>query len=99
MNYYLRELQAIITIIVFVTPLLAVLLVMPLESNYPYMEAKGRELTERDVDRLLSLYKDLVAKYTRLCKAIDCLPNSEREPILRHLKMQETGSLVVSQRH
>ncbi|MED6167248.1 Vacuolar protein sorting-associated protein 9A, variant 3 [Stylosanthes scabra] len=66
--------------------------VMLLESNYPYMDAQSRELKERDVDRLLSLYKDLVVKYTALCEAIDCLPNSQKEPILSQLKMQETGS-------
>ncbi|XP_015953107.1 vacuolar protein sorting-associated protein 9A [Arachis duranensis] len=71
--------------------------VMSLESNYPYMEARSGELKERDVDRLLSLYKDLVLKYTALCKAIDCLPISEKEPILGHLKMQETVSLVAPQ--
>ncbi|KAI4324029.1 hypothetical protein L6164_023597 [Bauhinia variegata] len=55
-------------------------------SNYPYLEAKTGELTVRDVDRLLGLYKDVVTKYTSLCKAISFLSTSEREPLLRHLE-------------
>lgn len=39
-------------------------------SNYPYMEAEAGELTVKDVERLLSLYKDVVTKYTTLCKAV-----------------------------
>ncbi|KAF3966062.1 hypothetical protein CMV_009797 [Castanea mollissima] len=33
-------------------------------SNYPYMDAEAGELTVGDVERLLSLYKDVVTKYT-----------------------------------
>ncbi|KAL5763412.1 hypothetical protein ACOSP7_019676 [Xanthoceras sorbifolium] len=33
-------------------------------SNYSYMEVEAGELTVRDVERLLSLYKDVVTKYT-----------------------------------
>jgi len=63
-------------------------------SNYPYMEAKGKELTVGDVDMLLSDYKDLVAKYTILCKAISCLSTSERQPLLRQIEKQSAGTLL-----
>ncbi|KAL2335862.1 hypothetical protein Fmac_010308 [Flemingia macrophylla] len=63
-------------------------------SNYPYMEAKSKELTVGDVDILLSHYKDLAAKHTILCKAISCLSTSEREPLLRHLEKQGAGTLM-----
>ncbi|KAK5813922.1 vacuolar protein sorting-associated protein 9A-like [Gossypium arboreum] len=39
-------------------------------SNYPYMEAEAGELTVGDVERLLSLYKDVVTKYTSLCNTV-----------------------------
>ncbi|KAJ8759510.1 hypothetical protein K2173_007127 [Erythroxylum novogranatense] len=38
--------------------------------NYPYMEAEPGELTVEDVERLLKLYKDVVTKYTSLCKTV-----------------------------
>ncbi|KAF2296986.1 hypothetical protein GH714_014121 [Hevea brasiliensis] len=38
--------------------------------HYPYMEAEAGELTVKDVERLLSLYKDVVTKYTSLCSAV-----------------------------
>lgn len=63
-------------------------------SNYPYMEAKSKELTVGDVDMLLSDYKDLVAKYTILCKAISCLSTSEREPLLRQIEKQSAETLL-----
>ncbi|RDY00378.1 Vacuolar protein sorting-associated protein 9A, partial [Mucuna pruriens] len=68
-------------------------------SNYPYMEAKSKELTDGDVDMLLSDYKDLVAKYTILCKAISCLSTSEREPLLRHLQNNGQGTLLSQDQH
>ncbi|XP_059631056.1 vacuolar protein sorting-associated protein 9A-like isoform X1 [Cornus florida] len=40
------------------------------ELNYPFIEAEAGELTVGDVERLLSLYKDVVKKYTGLCKVI-----------------------------
>ncbi|XP_022718192.1 vacuolar protein sorting-associated protein 9A-like [Durio zibethinus] len=49
-------------------------------SNYPYMEAEAGELTVGDVERLLSLYKDLVTKYNSLCNAV------------RHLSISKTVS-------
>ncbi|XP_020232709.1 vacuolar protein sorting-associated protein 9A isoform X1 [Cajanus cajan] len=64
-------------------------------SNYPYMEAKSKELTVGDVDTLLNHYKDLVAKHTILCKAISFLSTSEREPLLRHLEKQGAGTLIL----
>ncbi|KAJ7982562.1 vacuolar protein sorting-associated protein 9A-like [Quillaja saponaria] len=63
------------------------------KSDYPYLEAKAGELTVRDVDRLLSLYKDVVSKYTNLCKAVSHLPLSQREPLLPHLQ----GNLCTTQ--
>ncbi|GAU16351.1 hypothetical protein TSUD_117000 [Trifolium subterraneum] len=62
-------------------------------SNYPYMEAKSKDLEMGDVDILLNKYKDLVAKYTILCKAINCLSVSEKEPLLHRLEMQGAGSI------
>ena len=34
------------------------------------MEAEAGELTAKDVEKLLSLYKDVVAKYTSLSRAV-----------------------------
>ncbi|KAK2385852.1 vacuolar protein sorting-associated protein 9A [Trifolium repens] len=62
-------------------------------SNYPYMEAKSKDLEMGDVDILLHQYKDLVSKYTILCKAINCLSVSEKEPLLHQLEMQGAGSI------
>ncbi|KAG6738669.1 hypothetical protein POTOM_058291 [Populus tomentosa] len=45
-------------------------LVLTCRSNYPYMEAEPGELTVEDVERLLSLYKDVVTKYSSLCRAV-----------------------------
>lgn len=55
-------------------------------SNYPYMEAEAGELTVRDVERLLSLYKDVVTKYTTLCKAVRSFPPRKTEPSIRQLQ-------------
>ncbi|KAE8699097.1 Vacuolar sorting protein 9 domain isoform 3 [Hibiscus syriacus] len=52
------------------------------ELNYPYMEAEAGELTVGDVERLLSLYKDVVTKYTSLCSTV------------RHLSVSKTVSPV-----
>ncbi|XVE60662.1 hypothetical protein DITRI_Ditri05aG0146400 [Diplodiscus trichospermus] len=49
-------------------------------SNYPFMEAEAGELTVGDVERLLSLYKDVVTKYNSLCSNI------------RHLSISKTVS-------
>ena len=70
---------------------------MPLQGlKYPYLESKSGDMTMRDVDRLLSLYKDVVHKYTTLCRAISHLSTSEREPLLRHLELQGADSILAS---
>lgn len=47
-------------------------------SNYPYMDAEAGQLTVKDVEKLLSVYKDVVTNYTRLCKAIRDVPVIEK---------------------
>ncbi|KAB1211006.1 Vacuolar protein sorting-associated protein 9A [Morella rubra] len=49
-------------------------------SNYPYMDAEAGDLTVEDVERLLSLYKDVVTKYTNLSTAVRHLSTSKTEP-------------------
>ncbi|KAK9271105.1 hypothetical protein L1049_026694 [Liquidambar formosana] len=68
-------------------------------SNYPFMEADAGELTVGDVERLLSLYKDVVTKYASLCRAVKHLSISKTEspvPVLKEnkaeLKMPEGRS-------
>lgn len=52
-------------------------------SNYPFMEAEAGELTVGDVETLLSLYKDVVTKYTNLCRVVKRLSMSKTEtPVL-----------------
>ncbi|KAL9344997.1 hypothetical protein Peur_062672 [Populus x canadensis] len=51
-------------------------------SNYPYMEAEPGELTVEDVERLLSLYKDVVTKYSSLCRAVRYPSATRTEPSL-----------------
>ncbi|XP_010665496.1 vacuolar protein sorting-associated protein 9A isoform X3 [Vitis vinifera] len=58
-------------------------LMMAGTSNYPFMEAEAGELTVGDVETLLSLYKDVVTKYTNLCRAVKRLSMSKTEtPVL-----------------
>ncbi|KAH9726048.1 VPS9 domain-containing protein [Citrus sinensis] len=38
--------------------------------GYPFMEAEASQLTTGDVEKLLSVYKDVVRKYTNLCRAV-----------------------------
>lgn len=38
--------------------------------GYPFMEAEACQLTTGDVEKLLSVYKDVVRKYTNLCRAV-----------------------------
>lgn len=57
-------------------------------SNYPYMEAKSKDLAMEDVDILLHQYKELVSKHTILCKAINGLTVLEKESLLHQLEMQ-----------
>ncbi|KAL5776030.1 hypothetical protein ACOSP7_008956 [Xanthoceras sorbifolium] len=54
--------------------------------NYPYMEAEAGELTVGDVERLLSLYKDVVTKYTSLCRAVRHVPVTKKVPAAPHLE-------------
>ncbi|GMY07978.1 vacuolar protein sorting-associated protein 9A-like isoform X1 [Fagus crenata] len=53
-------------------------------SNYPYMDVEAGELTVGDVERLLSLYKDVVTKYTSLCKAVRHISLSKTETPVPH---------------
>ncbi|CAK9182919.1 unnamed protein product [Ilex paraguariensis] len=55
-------------------------------SSYPFMEAEAGELTVGDVERLLSLYKDVVKKYTNLCRAFGQFPISQIEKINLNLE-------------
>ncbi|KAJ4835481.1 hypothetical protein Tsubulata_029622 [Turnera subulata] len=56
-------------------------------SNYPYMEAKPGDLTVEDVERLLSLYKDVVTKYTSLCGTV------------QQLSLSRTASSPIMEQH
>lgn len=47
--------------------------------NYPFMEAEVGELTVGDVERLLRVYKDVVTKYTSLCRAVRHISMSKLE--------------------
>lgn len=44
------------------------------------MEAEAGELTVKDVEKLLSLYKDVVTKYTSLCSAVRRISESGKVP-------------------
>jgi len=46
------------------------------------MEAEPGELTVEDVERLLSLYKDVVRKYSSLCRAVRYPSATRTEPSL-----------------
>ncbi|XP_058721954.1 vacuolar protein sorting-associated protein 9A-like [Vicia villosa] len=63
-------------------------------SNYPYMEAKSKDLEMEDVDILLHHYKELVSKHTILCKAINGLTVLEKESLLHQIEMQGAGSVI-----
>ncbi|KAK0577328.1 hypothetical protein LWI29_031366 [Acer saccharum] len=54
--------------------------------SYPYMEAEAGELTVGDVERLLSVYKDVVTKYTGLCRAVRHVPVTKKVPPAPHLE-------------
>ncbi|KAG5520303.1 hypothetical protein RHGRI_033017 [Rhododendron griersonianum] len=54
--------------------------------RYPFMEAEAGELTVGDVEKLLSLYKDVVKKYTSLSRAVRHLAISKLEPSIPHQK-------------
>lgn len=62
-------------------------------SNYPYMEAEAGELTVSDVERLLSLYKDVVMKYNSLCSAVRHLSVSRTvSPASNDLQIEHNGT-------
>ncbi|GAV72005.1 VPS9 domain-containing protein [Cephalotus follicularis] len=52
--------------------------------DYPYMLAEAGELMVGDVERLLSLYKDVVTKYSSLCRAVRHLSTSKGGPAVPH---------------
>ncbi|GKV35143.1 hypothetical protein SLEP1_g43448 [Rubroshorea leprosula] len=54
-------------------------------SKYPYMDAEAGELTVGDVEKLLSLYKDVVTRYTTLCSKV------------RHLSISKTDCPATSE--
>ncbi|XXG87007.1 hypothetical protein AAC387_Pa11g1800 [Persea americana] len=50
--------------------------------HYPFMEAEAGKLTVEDVHKLLSVYKDVVNKYSVLCQAVRGLSlNKEKLPV------------------
>lgn len=53
-------------------------------SSYPYMDVEAGELTIGDVERLLSLYKDVVTKYTSLRAAVRHRSLSKAGPAFPH---------------
>lgn len=61
-------------------------------SNYPYMEAEAGELTVRDVEKLLSLYKDVVSKYTNLSRVVR--HHSVLKTVPPHLKGTEISTVA-----
>ncbi|KAK6937935.1 RABX5, catalytic core helical domain [Dillenia turbinata] len=48
-------------------------------KEYPFLEAEAGELTVGDVEKLLGLYKEVVTKYTRLCRAVGGQTFSNRQ--------------------
>lgn len=58
--------------------------IMKGRSTYPFIEAKAGELTVGDVERLLSIYKDVVDKFTHLSEAFRQLTLSK--PEFHHLE-------------
>ena len=55
-------------------------------SSYPFMESEAGELTVGDVERLLSSYKDVVRKYTGLCRAVQHFSMYKMDTALPHLE-------------
>ncbi|KAM5550171.1 hypothetical protein ABKV19_001225 [Rosa sericea] len=55
-------------------------------SNYPYMDKEAGDLTVGDVERLLSVYKEVVTKYTSLCTAFRQLSLSRIENHVTNLE-------------
>lgn len=59
--------------------------------SYPFMDAKPDELTIGDVETLLSLYKDVVTKYTSLRRAVEHLNIHRTEQIVQRNKISHIG--------
>ncbi|XP_043697917.1 vacuolar protein sorting-associated protein 9A-like [Telopea speciosissima] len=54
-------------------------------GDYPFMETVPEDLTVGDVERLHSLYKDVVKKYSSLCRSVRSLTLSKEPSVLPHL--------------
>ncbi|XP_043720001.1 vacuolar protein sorting-associated protein 9A-like isoform X2 [Telopea speciosissima] len=52
------------------------------EGDYPFMEAKPGDLTVTDVEILLNLYKDVVKKYSSLCRTVRSLSPSKEPSVM-----------------
>ncbi|XP_062020455.1 vacuolar protein sorting-associated protein 9A-like [Rosa rugosa] len=61
-------------------------------SNYPYMDKDAGDLTVGDVERLLSVYKEVVTKYTSLCTAFRQLSLSRIENHVTNLEDRNVSS-------
>ncbi|KAJ0024176.1 hypothetical protein Pint_06727 [Pistacia integerrima] len=70
--------------------------------NYPFMEAEADDLTVGDVERLLRVYKDVVSKYTSLCrsvrhisltKTVPSIPGSEGKNVLLTCPTEKSTSI------
>ncbi|KAJ0087493.1 hypothetical protein Patl1_06981 [Pistacia atlantica] len=70
--------------------------------NYPFMEAEADDLTVGDVERLLRVYKDVVSKYTSLCrsvrhisltKTVPSIPGSEGKNVLLTRPTEKSTSI------
>lgn len=55
-------------------------------SSYPFMESEAGELTVGDVEILLSSYKDVVRKYTGLCRTVQHFSMSKMDTAILHLE-------------
>lgn len=72
--------------------------------HYPFMEAEAGELAMEDVRKLLGVYKDVITRYSLLCKVVrglnidkDKLPNVLREDLGDSISDQlEATKLVAS---
>lgn len=63
--------------------------------SYPFMDAQPDELTVSDVETLLSLYKDVVTKYTSLRRAVEHLNIHRTEQIVQRDKINPIGEVEV----
>lgn len=63
--------------------------------SYPFMDAQPDELTVSDVKTLLSLYKDVVTKYTSLRRAVEHLNIHRTDQIVQKDKINPIGEVEV----